>query len=370
MEQLAGCPLPVGVWNDVLSVRVRGYNLGMLGRLVRAGELEWSGRAVGGGQRGLVFAPHGVALPGESQTGTAVTDPIEHRVLEYLSERGASFLHRIVAGTDRRPSEIAMALWSLIWKGRVTNDVLETAFGGEPRTDRWQGRQRGAPWGGGRWSAVEASGAARSEDETKGLLRTVLHRYGILNRELVGRDGFGLRWADAYPALTRSEWAGDVERGLFVSGLSAPQFASRGAVDRLREGERDGALILINVFDPACIYGDLVPINLPNGERYVVRHHPSNYLILHAGRAILAAENRGERLVPLTDLGHVERREALATLRRLVEGRSRPPAVRVKAWDGRAIVDTPIAADLEMLGFVREDRTMILYRSYDERSST
>ena len=197
------------------------------------------------------------------------------------------------------------------------------------------------------------------------LLRILLHRYGVLNREILGRDGFGTRWGDVYPSLTRSEWAGEIERGLFVSGLSAPQFAARGTVDRLQERRSASPAILVSVFDPACVYGDLVPIDLPNGERYVVRHHPANYLVLRAGRPILAVENRGERLVPLADLAHDERREGLAALPRLVEGRSRPPSIRVNTWNGRPIVDADVADELERLGFVREDRSMILYRSYE-----
>jgi len=364
MEQLAGCPLPVDVWDDVLSIRIRGYDRGMLDRLVRSGELAWTGRAAGGGQRRLVFAPPGFAFPEGPETGPAGSGETARRVLDYLRGRGASFLHQIAAGTDRSPSEVAAALWGLVWEGRVTNDSLDAAWGEAPQPDRWHARRRGATWGGGRWSAVERLREERASDDVGALLRILLHRYGVLNREVLGRDGFEARWADVYPSLTRSEWAGEVERGLFVSGLSAPQFAARGAIDRLQEPRTASPAILVNVFDPACVYGDLVPVDLPNGERYVVRHRPANYLVLRGGRPILAVENRGERLVPLADLAHAERREGLAALPRLVEGRSRPPSLRVNTWNGRPIVATDVADELERLGFVREDRSMILYRSY------
>ena len=369
MEQLAGCQLPISVWDDVLSIRIRGYDRGMLERLVRSGELAWYGRTSSGGQRHLVFAPRGSGLRVERGEDAAIPDGLACRVAEYLDGHGASFLHQIAAGTDRPSSDVAVALWTLIWESRVTNDSLDAAWGEEPQPDRWHARRRGATWGGGRWSIVEAGGLERSAGDVHALLNVLLHRYGILNRETLGRDGSGLRWAEVYPVLTRWEWAGEVERGLFVSGLSAPQFSSRVAVDRLAEPEKDGAPILVSVFDPACIYGGLVPIGLPNGGRYVVRHHPSNYLVLRAGRALLAVENRGERLVPLADIGHDERREALATLLGLVEGRSRPPSVRVKTWDGRPIVDTVVADELEKLGLVREDRSMIFYREYGARRS-
>ena len=369
MEQLAGCLLPISVWDDVLSIRIRDYDRGMLDRLVRSGELAWYGRTSFGGQTQLVFAPHGCGLRVERCEDGSSPDGLPRRVVEYLAGHGASFLHQIASGVDRPPSEVAVALWTLIWLGWVTNDSLEAAWGEEPRQERWSARRRAATWGGGRWSVVEAGGPERSSDHVRALLNVLLHRHGILNREVLGRDGFGLRWADVYPVLTRREWAGEVERGLFVSGLSAPQFASRVAVDRLGEPEKDATPILVNVFDPACIYGDLVPIDLPNGGRYVVRHHPGNYLVVRAGRALLAVENRGERLVPLADIGHDERREALATLPMLVRGRNRPPSARVKTWHGRSIVDTLVADELRKLGFVREDRSMILYREYAARRS-
>ncbi len=364
MEQLAGCPLPVDVWDDVLSIRIRGYDRGMLDWLVRNGELAWAGRTASGGQRRLVFAPPDFASPEAPETDPSGSGEIARRVLDHLRERGASFLHRIAAGTDRPPSEVAEAIWELIWVGRVTNDSLDAAWGEAPRPDRWHARRRGATWGGGRWSVAETGRTEPPDDDAGALLRVLLHRYGVLNREVLGRDGFGTRWSEVYPSLTRSEWAGEVERGLFVSGFSAPQFATRGTIDRLQEPRGEGPAILVNVFDPACVYGDLVPIDLPNGERYVVRHHPANYLVLRGGRPILAVENRGERLVPLADLAHDERREGLAALPRLVEGRSRPASIRVNTWDGRPIVDADVADELERLGFVREDRSMILYRSY------
>jgi ATP-dependent Lhr-like helicase len=367
MEQLAGCALPVSVWDDVLSIRICDYDRGMLDRLVRGGELAWYGRTSSGGQRHLAFAPHGCGLRVERCEDASIPGGLARLVVKYLDRHGASFLHQIAAGTDRPPSEVAAALRMLIWGGWVTNDSLDAAWGEGPRPDRRRAPRRGAAWGGGRWSIVEAGGPERSADHVRTLLNVLLHRYGILNREVLARDGFGLRWVDVYPVLTRREWAGEVERGLFVSGLSAPQFAPRVAVDRLGEPGGDTAPVLVNVFDPACIHGDLVPIDLPNGERYVVRHHPGNYLVVRDGRPLLAVESRGERLVPLAVMGHDERREALATLPRLVEGRSRPPSARVKTWDGRSVVDTAVAGELEKLGFAREDRSMILYREYAAR---
>jgi ATP-dependent Lhr-like helicase len=364
MERLAGVAIPLSAWDDVLSIRIREYDRGMLERLVRRGELAWIGSTAGGTRR--------IAFDTPKRVGSARTecddsgDEIEAEVLGVLSEEGASFLHQIVSRTGRAPSDVAGALWALIWVGQVTNDSLDAAWGDRPRPERWSSRRRGEAWGGGRWSAVARGGSNDADEELRTGLDTMLLRYGLLNRDLVRRsaDGSSVTWANAYPVLTRREWAGEVERGLFVSGFAAPQFAVRGLIDGLAAPAPDARPILINVLDPACLYGDLIPIPLPNGERYIVRHHPANYLVIHGGRAVLVVENRAERLVPLVEMDRAELREALSTLRRLVEGRHRPPAIRVRTWDGGAIIGSSAAEEMERIGFVREDREMILYRTY------
>jgi len=367
MEQLGGLALPIDAWDDVLSIRIRDYDRRMLDRLIRRGELEWWGRTAPGGHRNIAFGPPGSGGEVRRTIDQAVPEGLERCVLEILAEEGASFLHRIAARTDRPPSDVAAALWSLTWTGRVTNDSLDAVWGDEPGPEGWHGRRRGGTWGGGRWSVAAASEGAGIGSGLDILLR----RYGLLNRELIraARSGLKLSWGDSYPSLIRREWAGEVERGLFVSGLAAPQFATRDAIDGLiaPAAMEDAAPVLVTVFDPACLYGDLVPIVLPSGERYVVRHHTANYLVLHSGRPILSVENRGERLVPLTDVDRAAARGALATLPRLVAGRRRPPLIRVKTWDGRPITESVAAACLEELGFVSENRTMILYRDYEER---
>lgn len=82
------------------------------------------------------------------------------------------------------------------------------------------------------------------------------------------------------------------------------------------------------------------------------------------GHAILAIENRGERLIPLSDLTPSQRAAAFQTLGLLVRGRHRSPSIRVVTWDGSPIIDSLIEQELARVGFVRENAEMILYRTY------
>ena len=154
------------------------------------------------------------------------------------------------------------------------------------------------------------------------------------------------------------------DRALFVSGLSGPQFASKEAAVSLARSPQHDGLVLLNVNDPANVFGDLFPILRPDGDRHIIRHHHGNYLVLENGHPILAVENRGERLIPLSDLSPSQRTASFCALAQLVEGRERPASIRTMTWDGAAIVNSAIEAELAEAGFVREGSGMILYRTF------
>lgn len=345
--------------------RVDGFHQNGLDRLVREGAVTWCGRAATRGGRSIAFAPPDETwMLGAPQTELAEKGEAR-RVLDYLEVHGASFLHQMAGDLNEAPSHLAETLWSLIWAGWASNDSLAPAWGGKPDPSRWGGRRQ-IPWGGGRWSMRCVSGSERTEDEDQAALRIMLDRYGLLSRELVERESLGLRWRGAYPMLSRMEWGGDLDRGLFVDDLSGLQFAATGAAAAMSDEEVDDEMILVHASDPANVWGDVFPILRPDGERYALRHHLGNYLVLKEGRPVLGIENRGERLVSLADLGPSCRRDALGLLAKLVQGPMKRPSVRVRTWDGTPVTATPAAAELEDLGFMREDRVMILYRGFGE----
>jgi ATP-dependent Lhr-like helicase len=354
LEQLAGWQLPVGLWSDVLAARIAGAASPEIDPLIRGGEFEWRGSRIGA-TRVVAFSPPGMGaalLPAPSDA------PLEEgagRIVDYLTTNGASFAHQIASACGIPLGEVEAALWDLIWLGRVSNDSFRAIV--RPRRTT-----RRRPLG--RWAVPASRGARDRETEIDAALRVLLSRYGFLCRELVDRERIGVRWSEAYPALTRMEWRGEVERGLFVSGLSGAQFADRvGRDELLRVAEKERP-VLLQVNDPANLFGDVVPIVTPAGDRWVVRHHPGNYLVVRGGDPMLAIEGGGARLTSLRELRDEERRPALELLRELVRRPDQPASLHVESWDGRAVIETPVAADLAALGFVREDRVMILYRSF------
>jgi ATP-dependent Lhr-like helicase len=100
----------------------------------------------------------------------------------------------------------------------------------------------------------------------------LLDRYGIVTRGSVVAEGVSGGFAGVYRVLAAAEESGRVRRGYFVEGLGAAQFATTGAIDRLRaqsrllpdelepsgaerhDGSAPSALVLA-ASDPASPYG-------------------------------------------------------------------------------------------------------------------
>jgi ATP-dependent Lhr-like helicase len=99
----------------------------------------------------------------------------------------------------------------------------------------------------------------------------LLHRYGVVFRELLARETGLPRWRELQVALRRLEDRGEIRGGRFIAGFIGEQFALPVAVESLRElrrlelsqGEHAAPeLITISAADPLNMVGIVVP-----GER-------------------------------------------------------------------------------------------------------
>ncbi|MDA0264294.1 MAG: DEAD/DEAH box helicase [Chloroflexi bacterium] len=330
IEQLQGFESASGAIEDeVLLSRVSDYSPQMLDRLCLGGEVVWGrvsmqssvstsapGPGLPGGSHSSLVRPSWVrssftrATPitmalrdsldwvlgptgpdSESLTGAA------KEVVEMLASRGASFLSDIVTATQRLPSDVEEALWTLAASGRVTVDGVEALrqrLGGTPRRPQRPGsshRGRNRPTdvrrrrGYSRWSLLEPIDPV--EDRSEPIARQLLDRYGIIFPELLARDALSYRWRDLVRVLRRLEARGEIRGGRFVSGFIGEQFALPEAVEQLRKtknAEPDGRFIAVSACDPLNLAGILSP-----GPRVpsVVR----NRLVYRDGVAIGSMEN-------------------------------------------------------------------------------
>jgi ATP-dependent Lhr-like helicase len=308
VEQLAGAVLPAsGLETLVLPSRVAAYGPALLDELTTSGEVIWRGHGALPGDDGWVSlhlaetAHLTLAAPSQDLDLSQ-----RHReVLNALGGGGAFFfrtLSEAVASND--DGELTHTLWDLIWAGHISNDTLAPLrallMGGRtahkprrtaPRSARYSGRTgslgalsgrrlttgrtSASPRGGpstaaGRWSllpSIEPDATVRSYATAE----VLLDRYGIVTRGSVVAEGVSGGFAGVYRVLAAAEESGRVRRGYFVEGLGAAQFATTGAVDRLRaqnqplpdELEQSGAerqdsapsALVLAASDPANPYG-------------------------------------------------------------------------------------------------------------------
>ena len=148
----------------------------------------------------------------------------------------------------------------------------------------------------------------------------LLHRYGIVARELALLDPWLLPWRVLYEVLSRMELAGDVRRGYFVEGLSGAQFALPEAARQLQDlclpSTAAAPVVLLHSLDPANLYGSGAPFDIPlldGGTRPLLRR-PGNWLVLRAGRPVLLVEQQGKTLTALASASRDDVTAAVACL--------------------------------------------------------
>jgi ATP-dependent helicase Lhr and Lhr-like helicase len=367
VEQLSGAVVPASALETlVLPSRVTAYSPALLDELTASGEVIWRGHSSLPGDDGwislhLAESAHlTLAAPSEDLD---LTD-LHRNVLGTLAGGGAFFFRTLsysVAGTHDQ--DLTAALWDLLWAGRVTNDTLAPLrallAGGRtahrssrssPRSTRYGGRRTsigalsgrrlsigraalptsaGPPTAAGRWSLlpeIDPDATVRSYAAAE----VLLDRYGVVTRGSVVAEGVSGGFAGVYRVLSAAEESGRVRRGYFVEGLGAAQFASAGAVDRLRAqsrplpdgptpfgaGRRDSATsVVLAASDPANPYGAALgwPIrdadlgDEPGGIKAGPRsgHKPSRkagaLVVLVDGALTLYVERGGKTLLSWTD---------------------------------------------------------------------
>ena len=321
VEQLQGAVLPASALEQlVLPSRVADYTPAMLDELTVSGDVVWAGRGSLPGNDGWIalYPAESAPLLLPIRDPDAGSTPLRAQLLDVLSGGGAMFFRELstrVGSADDR--ELASALWELVWSGLVTNDslaplrVLMGTSRGVRRSRPPVGRRgrpvlptrAGPPTVGGRWSLLPTP----LTDETRrshALAETLLDRYGVLTRGAVQAEGVPGGFAAVYRVLTAFEEAGRCRRGYFVEGLGAAQFASPGAVDRLRTGTPSDAddsprAIVLASTDPANPYGAALPWPTRQGERE--GHRPGRkagaLVVLVDGALAVYVERGGKTLL-------------------------------------------------------------------------
>src|SRR5450631_2119103 len=436
VEQLAGAVLPASALETlVLPSRVAGYRPALLDELTTSGEVIWRGHGALPGDDGWV-SMHLAETAHLTLAAPSQDFELSERhcqVLDALGGGGAFFFRTLSDSVTSHDDEtLTGILWDLIWSGHLSNDTLAPLrallLGGRtahkprrtaPRSARYPGRsgslgalsgrrlstgrtsapaRTGPPTAAGRWSllpTIETDATLRSYATAE----VLLDRYGVLTRGAVVAEGVSGGFAGVYRVLAAAEESGRVRRGYFVEGLGAAQFATTGAVDRLRaasrtlpdELERSGArghdrapsALVLAASDPANPYGaalgwparvtDLsdpgglrVAAKTEPGPRPVQGHKPGRkagaLVVLVDGALTLYVERGGKTLLSWTDEPGLLQSAADALALAVREGAL--GKLTVEKADGASVLrhDHPLATALAGAGFHATPRGLRLRR--------
>ncbi|MFQ5656746.1 MAG: DNA glycosylase AlkZ-like family protein [Candidatus Methylomirabilales bacterium] len=372
IEKLQGLEMPAGLWEaEILGRRVADYRPELLDQLCLSGEIVW-GRTDTSPQEarhGLDPGPlalfHRDAVPrlrrDISAEGTARVveglSPDARKLYEVLDRKGPSFTSPLVSASGMSPEKTHAALWELVRSGLATNDSftpLRFALSREghqvkeeDRPSRRTLRRRvGLKMLQGRWSLLP-SGEAEAYVES--WTRQLLGRFGVLFRELLTLETGAPVWREIHGVLRRMEYAGQVRRGLFVTGVSGEQYALPEAVDLLRAMRKDessGTWTVVSALDPCAIWGAVL-----DGPK--IARLPGNLVILRAGLPILALE--GRRIHLFTELNDEELSQAIITLVQEREGRK----LVVERWNNEPVATSRGALLLGEAGFHTDGERLV-----------
>jgi ATP-dependent Lhr-like helicase len=298
IENLQGAPLPASLLEtEILPARIVNYKPADLDTLIAAGEVVWVGLEPLGerdGRVGLYLAEKLPLLwPTKPADGESPLSEREQTIVAFLQRNGASFfqpLHDGIGGGY--PGETLEALWSLVWRGLLTNDALHAlraycekpaGTGRNARPARrvhnqssFRSRRTTPPTGQGRWSLnVIAFDTTRDNPAgqtawSHAIAQQLLTRYGVVFRETAHAENLPGGFSAVYDVLKVLEESGRVRRGYFAADLGATQFAMPAAVDLLRSlritQQEQSEVVILAATDPANPYGALLRWPTPPEE--------------------------------------------------------------------------------------------------------
>ena len=370
ISQLGGVALPVAAWEqDVLPLRVPGYQPALLDALCAAGEAVWIGAGEG---RVALYLRDDAAAAGRRRAARGWNGGAGHRRYTRCGFVAGSW--RVVlprAGRARRASRSGPC-WPRCgsWSGPApspTTPGIRCARAGASRFARCRRRCSAAapgptaalPAALGRWSLVsrllEPEPAPR--DRVRALSEALLDRHGVVTRAAVLAEGLPGGYSSVYGELRLMEEGGLCQRGYFVEGLGGAQFALPAAVERLRDvrdpAQAGGATAVLAAVDPANPYGATIP--WPAAGRKLARAAGA-WVVLVSGRLALYVERGGRGLVVVDPELLEPAIEALASLVR--EGRVKRLAI--ERIDGEPVAGTEAERLLVAHGFLQAPRRVVL----------
>ena len=237
-------------------------------------------------------------LPAKREISIGIARWDAQAVYEALKSHGALFFNDLLSLTNLMPSQLDDALRELAALGMVTADGFAAIRAVGVKSKHATGRRRRKTRSGqrgpdahiGRWSLFPPFVQNIETDvRTEKWAWLLLNRYGVMFRDLVGRESLAPPWGELARAYRRLEMRGEIRGGRFVSGVGGEQFALPEAVERLRKlrnEPQEETWSVVSAVDPLNVVGVLTK----DARVPAIR---SNRIVFRNGRPI-AARRRGK----------------------------------------------------------------------------
>jgi ATP-dependent Lhr-like helicase len=280
LGQLQGFQAAASAWErDVFASRIGRYDPSLLDSLCTSGVAAWGRLSCAPidpeleRRRALPSRATPIAivrredLPWLLEATRGARDPVGERagiVHALLAQRGALFFHEMQRATSFSAADLEEALWELVASGHATSDgfasvrILTAPHRRLPAT----GHPLSAA---GRWSLLrdpdEGNAVVDAKATVEKIARQYLRRYGVVFRDLLGREPRCPPWRELAQVYRRLEARGEIRGGRFAQAFLGEQFALPEALDALRSVRRQkpsgDERVSISAADPLNLIGIL-----------------------------------------------------------------------------------------------------------------
>jgi ATP-dependent Lhr-like helicase len=373
LEQLFGWPALAPAWEDyLLPSRMQPYYTAWLDSLMQASDLIWFG--CGLFKISLCFLQD-LELFQITESGLA-----EAKAL-IPDNRGKFSFRDLVQAAGSEPAEAVEKIWSLAWKGRITNDTFlairkgvlnrfssdHISLGTSPLASRrsafsrWQSSRPME----GHWYRIDPPAEKKDrlgqEEQVKDRIRQLFRRYGILFRELLTRELPFMQWRAIFRNLRLMEFSGEVLTGHFFEGIPGLQFISHESFRMLQKPLPEEAVYWVNALDPASLCG----VPLAGLKAVLPSRLASTHLVYQGSQLVLVSKRGGKLLEIQAPPDHPRLQDYFGLFKDLVTREFHPESkISVEKINDQAALNSPYAAALRRAGFKSSGVALELWKGY------
>ena len=367
VTRLEGLYLPAEAWESIVfPARINGYSPGLLDKLCSSGRIVW--RVKPGEAKNQFrlawFRAESIDFESEDNSKSLNLSEKENSIYTLLRKKGSAFTHVLTSLSGMPAGELLDILKELVLKGLIVNDSFaplrfflnEEAY--EALNPMQKARKIAAMVSGmemGRWEPAYPPKPLSLHD----FIRRCGIRYGMISKEIIGLEESPYTWPEVYEKLKQMEYAGEMRRGYFFTGISGIQFMLPDVLNKLDAVKSE--YFVLNASDPAQPYGRIVP---HSEQELPFMCIPGTAIVFFRGRPVMLLERYGEKITFSPDIDNLyepvrEFKNAFQA-KRIWPDRKR---IAVKYWPEDPEQKEKLKSALASAGFMPEIDKMVLWRA-------